>query len=86
MTIERMSVVWEEHNGWEALRQGMGSLFAASLSYLAMINAQIEHLFFVFPELILFLIAAMLWLGRYRGYRLTELFRFNTLFEKKKSA
>jgi hypothetical protein len=86
MTIERMSVVWEEHNGWEALRQGLGSLFAASMSYLAMINTWIEHLFFVFPECILFLIAAMLWLGRYRGYRLTELFRFNTLFEKKTSA
>lgn len=86
MTIERMSVVWEEHNGWEALRQGLGSLFSASLSYLAMINSQIEHLFFVFPELLLLLIAAMLWLGRYRGYRLTELFRFKTLFAKNISA
>ena len=83
MTIERMSVVWEEHSGWEAIRQGMGSLFSASLAYLAMISTFIEHLFFVFPEFILLLIAAMLWLGRYRGYRLSELFRFNTLFEKK---
>jgi hypothetical protein len=82
MTIERMSVVWEEHGGWAAIKQGMGSLFSASLAYLAMVNPMIEHVFFVYPEFILFLMAAMLWLGRYRGYRLTELFRFNTLFEK----
>lgn len=84
MTIERMSVVWEEHSGWEAMRQGAGSLFAASLAYGAMSSEFIEHLFFVFPEVILFIIAGMLWLGRYRGYRLSELFRFNTLFEKAK--
>lgn len=85
MTIERMSISWEEHGAWASVKQGLGSLFSASLAYLAMINPLIEHLFFVYPEFILFLMAAMLWLGRYRGYRLTELFRFSSLFASNKN-
>jgi hypothetical protein len=39
----------------------------------------LEHLIFVFPELLLVLLAVTLVLGRYSGYRLTELFRFRAL-------
>ncbi|PCJ59622.1 MAG: hypothetical protein COA65_06095 [Rhodospirillaceae bacterium] len=79
MTIERMSVVWEERNPWEAILQVIGSLFAASIAYLAMNVPLMMHLFFTFPELLLVLMSAMLLLGRYRGYRLSELWRFNSL-------
>lgn len=79
MTIERMSIVWEERNPWEAILQVIGSLFAASIAYLAMNNLLMMHLFFTFPELLLVLMSAMLLLGRYRGYRLSELRRFNSL-------
>lgn len=76
MTIERMSLVWEEFGPGEALRQGFGSLVVASLGYLAMNNRLLGHLAFVFPELLLAVLAATLLLGRYTGYRLTELWRF----------
>ena len=39
----------------------------------------VEHLVFVFPELLLILLAAALLLGRYSGYRLLELQRFKAL-------
>jgi hypothetical protein len=79
MTIERMSIVWEERGPLEALKQGCGSLVAAALAYLVMHNRAVQHLFFVFPELLLVLLAATLLLGRYSGYRLLELLRFKVL-------
>lgn len=82
MVIERMSVVWEERGASEALQQGVGSLLMASLCYLVMGLDAVEHLTFVFPELLLVVLAITLLLGRYTGYRLTELFRFKTLANK----
>ncbi len=82
MTIERMSIVWEERNAWEAILQGIGSLFAAAIAFVVMSNLYMEHLFFVFPELLLMVIAAMLLLGCYQGYRLSELIRFRELIKK----
>ncbi len=79
MTIERMSIVWEERGAPEALQQGLGSLLVATLGYLLMFNRWAEHLIFVFPELLLLLLAATLLLGRYSGFRLLELRRFRVL-------
>jgi len=83
MTIERMSIVWEERGASEALQQGLGSLLAAALSYLVMTIGYIEHLAFIFPELLLVLLAGILMLGSYSGYRLLELRRFRVLSEGK---
>jgi hypothetical protein len=79
MTIERMSVTWEENGPADAIKQGVGSLVVAVLAYAAMNLAWLEHLLFVFPELSLVILAAMLLLGRYSGYRLSELRRFRQL-------
>jgi hypothetical protein len=79
MTIERMSIVWEEHGHVEALQQGFGSLLVAAVVYLIMNISLLQHLFFVFPELLLLCLAGTLLLGRYTGYRLLELSRFRRL-------
>ncbi|UCE33699.1 MAG: UUP1 family membrane protein, partial [Deltaproteobacteria bacterium] len=79
MTIERMSIVWEERGASEALQQGAGSLIVAALAHLIMTISYVEHLVFVFPELLLVLLAGTLLLGRYYGYRLVELLRFKAL-------
>jgi hypothetical protein len=79
MTIERMSIVWEELGALETLKQGTWSIVAAVLAYLVMTIRYIEHLVFVFPELLLILLAGTLWLGRYTGFRLLELPRFKSL-------
>jgi hypothetical protein len=78
MTIERMSLIWEELGATEALIQGIGSLAVAALGYLCMSSRYLEHLVFVFPELLLLILALTLLLGRYTGYRLTELWRFRS--------
>jgi len=79
MTIERMSIVWEERGALESLQQALGSLVVGALCYALMKLALVEHLAFVFPELLLVLLALILLLGRYSGYRLTELRRFREL-------
>ncbi len=82
MTIERMSIEWEERGAWVAIKQALGSLLCATLSYIVMTNGTAEHILFVFPELILLVVVFMLWIGHYHGYRLSELFRFKDLTSK----
>lgn len=83
MTIERMSIVWEERGASEAMQEGVGSLTVAALAYLVMGIAWLEHLLFVFPELLLLVLAATLISGRYTGYRLLELRRFRAFAGEK---
>jgi hypothetical protein len=82
MTIERMSIVWEELGASDAIKQGLGSLAVAAICYLLMFHPQVEHLVFVFPELLLVVLSFTLLLGRYTGYRVTELMRFRDLVKK----
>ena len=79
MTIERMSLVWEEHGPQEAIMQGLGSLLVAALGYLVMSNELLGHVVFVFPELLFVLLGVTLVLGRYTGYRLSEFWRFRSV-------
>lgn len=81
MTIERMSIVWDERGATEAINQALGSLLCAALAFLLMKNNYVAHLFTVFPELLLVLLAVLMLLGRYTGYRLLELRRFKALAE-----
>ncbi len=83
MFIERMSVVWEERGPAEASIEGAGSMVVASVAYLFMSLDTIEYLVFVYPELLLILLALTLLIGRYTGYRLFELVRFREFLERK---
>ena len=78
-TIERMSIVWEERGPMMAIEQALGSLFAASLVYMIMNIDWLKHFLFLFPEMILLLLSLTMLMGRYTGYRLTELSRFRGL-------
>ncbi|MHA7836931.1 MAG: UUP1 family membrane protein [bacterium] len=82
MTIERMSLVWEEMGGREAVHQGGGSLLVAALGYLVITDEWLSHLVFVFPELLLVVLGATILAGRYTGYRMSELWRFRSLWMK----
>jgi hypothetical protein len=57
----------------------VGSLVVAAAAYIVMGIGALSHLIFVFPELLLLVIAASLLAGRYTGYRLLELRRFKAL-------
>jgi hypothetical protein len=79
MTIERMSLMWEEYGAKDAIKTCTGSLAAAMVAFFAMNNPIAAHLLFVFPELLLVLLALTLLLGRYNHYKLTEYLRFRQL-------
>lgn len=79
MMIERMSVLWDELGARAAFSQALGTLIVAALTYLIVASEYLEHLFFVFPELLLVVLSVTILLGRYSGYRFTELLRFQDL-------
>ena len=80
-TIERMSILWEEEGPKEVVIQGGGSLLVASLAYFVMSNELIGQITFNFPELLLVVLALIILMGRYSGYRLSELIRFKSFVE-----
>jgi hypothetical protein len=79
MMIERMSVTWEELGAKDAITEGMGTMMTAVLIYLVMGVDVVRHVMFVFPELLLLILAATLLAGRYTGFRLTEYRRFKAM-------
>ena len=81
-TIERMSILWEEEGYKEVLKQGGGSLFVAVCAFIAMDSIVIQHLTFNFLGLQLVILALVLIMGNYTGFRLSELKRFKPLVEQ----
>ena len=82
MTIERMCITWDERGPSEAIKSGIGSLLSAVIICWVISYAPLQYLLFAFPELLLVILAVILWFGEYRGYRVTELIRFRALAEK----
>jgi len=82
MTIERLSITWEERGGGHSFKVALGTLFAATLAHLLMSVPELAYFVFTFPAVLLILVGFMLAMGRYRGYRLTELVRFKALMTK----
>ena len=78
-TIERMSILWEEEGAREVLVQGGGSLIVAVVAYLMMDNDLIRHWVFNFLGVHALIMAAILLMGQYTGYRLLELRRFKPM-------
>ena len=82
MTVERVSIVWDERGPAEMLRLSITSLAVAAIIYPAMLNAYVGHLCLVFPELLLVVLACTLLLGHYSGYRLLDLAPFRYLTQR----
>jgi len=78
MTIERFFVVVEEHGAKTALQTAVGSAAVAVITYLIIQWEVLQITFFVYPELILFVMGLQILVGRYTGYRLSELVRFRS--------
>lgn len=79
MTIERFFIVIEEAGIVRALVTAGGSAIVSVITYSIISWEPLQFTFFVFPELILVVAALQLLIGRYTGYRLSELFRFRSL-------
>lgn len=79
MMIERMALMTEEFGARETQKTLLGSLLAATIAFVAMDGQMVRHLVFVFPELLLIILACTILMGRYNGYKLSEYFRFKKL-------
>ena len=66
----------------EVVKQGGSSLIVAVLAYFMMSNEVTRHLMFNFIGLQFVVMALVLLLGSYTGYRLLELYRFKPLVDK----
>jgi transglutaminase-like putative cysteine protease len=80
--VERFYVTSEEDSVFQALRLLMTSVFMALVIYLLLCSPHLGNLLFYYPELHFFTVAAMILMGRYTGYRLTELVRFRDLVNR----
>ncbi|MDY6982581.1 MAG: inactive transglutaminase family protein [Pseudomonadota bacterium] len=83
MTIERMSIVWEERGSVETVKETIGSLVVAISGYYVMNHPLLMHLMFNYPELLLVVLAVCMLFGSYTGYRVSEVLRFKDLARDK---
>jgi hypothetical protein len=81
MTIERFYLTSEEDSPAFALELLAATLLVGVCCYGVLCWKTVGRLVFTFPELHLFTIAVLVLLGRYSGYRLTELWRFRDLLK-----
>ena len=79
ITSERFCILWEENGFRRAGSMLVQTLIAVSICYAGMASLALQVLFLGFPELLLVVIALSLWLGRWTGIRLRELWRFRSL-------
>jgi hypothetical protein len=79
MTIERFFVIMEEAGARQGLWTAAGSAAVATITYEIIHFEPLQLTFFVYPELLLAMAAFQVLIGRYTGYRLSELIRFRKL-------
>lgn len=76
MMIERTAIMWEEVGAKEAMKQWINGTLGAVAVYYVITPPSLGYVLLLYPELLLFVLAAMIVLGRYTGYRLSEIRRF----------
>jgi transglutaminase-like putative cysteine protease len=84
--IERFYVTVEEDGFSFALSLTLGTLLVATCCYLLLSWRRVGELILIYPEAHLLTLAAFVAIGRYAGYRLTELFRFRDLVKAEQAS
>jgi hypothetical protein len=84
--IERFHVTADEDGLFHTMKLALGTLVVALLCYLVLGSQQVGSFVLTYPEAHFFTIAVFIVLGRYAGYRLTELWRFRDLVEPAEAA
>jgi len=79
MMIERFNIIAEEDGLPNALKTFATTILVAACCFLVMKVAWVGRLALIFPEVQLFNIAILLLIGRYSGYRLSEIWRFRDI-------
>ena len=76
MTVERFYIIVEESGAREGLKTAAGSAAVAVITHELLHLDFLQLTFFVYPELLFAVAGLQILLGRYTGYRLSELLRF----------
>lgn len=76
MTIERFYVSTEEDGLSSSVQVLLGTLLVGVCCYFVLNGQRVGRVLLEYPELHFFSLAVLVLLGRYTGYRLTELWRF----------
>lgn len=85
MFIERFSISLEEEGAWNTAKSLVGSIVVALFSYAIFSWHSAELLLYSNPEILFSVVAVLILIGRYTGYRLSELIRFREFLQKRKS-
>ncbi len=83
--IERVYVTMEEDSTGYAIQLVLGTVVVAAFCYLLLRWDYIGRLVLEYPEIHFLTIAAFILIGRYSGYRLTELWRFRDLVKQEQN-
>lgn len=83
--IERFSIMLTEDGMLNTMKTLLGTLVIAVLTFLIYSIEAIEMLIFTNPELLFVVIAILILIGKYKGYRLSELIRFRNLVMQMKA-
>ena len=84
--IERFHVGADEDGLYNTFKLGLGTLIVALLCYAVLCSKQVGNFVLTYPEAHFFTIAVFIMLGRYTGYRMTELWRFRDLVALREAA
>ena len=76
MSIERFFILIEESGTKEALKTAAGTLAVAVITFFIVQWEPLQLTFFIYPELLFSVAGVQILLGRYTGYRLSEVIRF----------
>jgi transglutaminase-like putative cysteine protease len=79
MIVERITVSLEEEGLRNTVNRVASTLFSIYATYAVIEAHSLQAMFLVYPELLLVILGLLVVVGRYTGYRLTELIRFREL-------
>ncbi len=82
ITVERFSIITETSGMRKALTVFGWTLVVVGFCYLSMLSVFLQSIMMTFPEALLLIVAASMYLGAWNHVRLSELFRFRELIFK----
>ncbi len=82
--IERLSIMMAEEGLVNTLKTLAGTLVISILGYMLYMIPALEIFMFTNPECLFTVIGLLILIGKYKGYRISELLRFRDLVKQKK--
>jgi hypothetical protein len=81
--IERLSIMMAEEGLINTLKTLLGTLVISVLTYMLFSVPVLEMFMFTNPEMLFTIIGALILIGKYKGYRISEFLRFRDLVRQK---